>query len=97
VQIGVRVLAASVDSREDAERTVAKEGLEFPVACELELEEMVRLAKGPGLPCFAPTSSAAGSNTAATTDCGVVCRRAWAGWKDIDTREDFPPTRFMEK
>ena len=42
-----------------------------------------RLAKGEEIPCFALTSPEAGSDAAAMTDSGVVCRDDFSGEKDV--------------
>lgn len=42
-----------------------------------------RLANGTEVPCFALTSSVAGSDAAAMLDQGVVCRQDFAGKKDV--------------
>ena len=42
-----------------------------------------RLAKGEEIPCFALTSPEAGSDAAAMTDSGVVCRDDFNGEKDV--------------
>ena len=42
-----------------------------------------RLAKGIDVPCFALTSPEAGSDAAAMTDSGVVCRAAFNGETDV--------------
>ena len=42
-----------------------------------------RLAKGKEIPCFALTSPEAGSDAAAMTDSGVVCRDDFNGEKDV--------------
>ncbi len=42
-----------------------------------------RLAKGKEIPCFALTSADAGSDAAAMTDSGIVCRQEFNGKKDV--------------
>jgi len=42
-----------------------------------------RLATGKEIPCFALTSADAGSDAAAMTDTGIVCRQEYNGEKDV--------------
>jgi len=42
-----------------------------------------RLATGKEIPCFALTSADAGSDAAAMTDTGIVCRKEFNGEKDV--------------
>ncbi len=48
-----------------------------------------RLAKGLEIPCFALTSSVAGSDASAMTDNGIVCREEYAGKMTLGIRLNF--------